>query len=103
LDILFKALQGAASGAAVAFIGYAKAFTPEGAHEPLKVKKAIKTVIMGTVVGGISGATGLDAGSVEANIGSYGLVTYLIDSAVSFLSKKYFSKVEPSVDSLKIA
>jgi len=101
LDILFKALQGAASGFTVAAIGYAKAFTPEGVHEPVKVKKAIKTVIMGTLVGGIAGATGLATGSIEADIASYGLVTYAVDSAASYLQKKLFAV--KGIGSLKIA
>lgn len=89
MDIIVKALQGAVSGATVAFIGYAKSFTPEGAHEPVAVKKAIKTVIMGTLVGGIAGATGLSTDNVEADVASYGLITYAIDSAASYLQKKF--------------
>lgn len=94
MEPIVGALKGAASGFAVAVIGYAKSFTPEGAHEPVVVGKAIKTVIMGTLVGAISGATGLSTGSVEADIGSYGLVTYAIDSAVSYLKKKHFTVIK---------
>lgn len=89
MDIIVKALQGAASGFAVAFIGYAKSFTPEGAHEPIAVKKAIKTVIMGTLVGGVAGATGLSTENVEADVASYGLITYAVDSAASYIQKKF--------------
>lgn len=105
MDPILGTLKGAASGFAVAFIGYAKSFTPEGAHEPVAVGKAIKTVIVGTLVGGIAGATGFSTGQVEADIGSYGLVTYAIDSAVSYIKKKYFAVVKavPAVGQATVA
>ena len=76
--VFVEILKGVGSGVLVAFLGYAKSNTKESFDGP----KFLKTVVIGGVVGGISAFTGQTPTSVEAEIGQYALITYVIDSAV---------------------
>ena len=76
--VFIEILKGAVSGAGVAFLGYAKSNTKESFDGP----KFLKTVVIGGVVGGVSAFTGQTPTNVEAEIGQYALVTYVLDSAV---------------------
>ena len=76
--VFTEILKGAATGAGVAFLGYAKSNTKESFDGP----KFLKTVVIGAFVGGVSAFTGQTPQDVEVEIGQYALVTYVIDSAV---------------------
>ena len=76
--VFVEILKGAVSGVVVAFLGYAKSNTKESFDGP----KFLKTVVIGGAVGGISAFTGQTPTNVEAEIGQYALITYVIDSAV---------------------
>ena len=76
--VFLEVLKGIGTGVGVAFLGYAKSNTKESFDGP----KFLKTVVIGGVVGGISAFTGQTPTDIEAEIGQYALITYVLDSAV---------------------
>lgn len=71
IEILKGILFGAVSGAIIALLGYAKSSTVES-FDP---QKAIQTVVVGAVVGGISGAYGWTYQQAEQWASNMGIIT----------------------------
>jgi len=81
-------LYGAAAGAGIVIVSYAKAFNPDGSHEPFDWEKAVKSVLIAAVVGGISRAFDVSPSTVELEMAQYGIVSFLFESTAKAIVRK---------------
>lgn len=87
MNIILNIGEGALIGAGHAVIGYIKSATTED----IDWQKAVPTVAIGAVVGGIASAMSIDIASAEAIAATYG-VTAAVNAIWIAISKKYFNK-----------
>ena len=84
--ILKGILIGMICGAITALLGYAKSVT----SEKFNLKKAVQTIIVGAVVGGISGYFGWTYEQAEEWASNMGITTIL-----EYLKKAVWRKIRP--------
>ena len=91
IEIIKGFLIGAATGAGLAILGYAKAYKGEK-KEDLQWEKMVYSVIVAAIVGGVSEAFHLSPESIELKMAEYGIVSYVLESATKAIVRFAKSK-----------
>ncbi len=85
-EIFYQAAYGAIAGGVLAAAGWFKSQDKYGRIEAIELKKFLKTVTLGIVIGGIAGYSGLQKDLI-ASAPIYSGLTYVIESLFKGFSR----------------
>lgn len=86
---LYQVGYGVIAGAGLSIVGFLKSYKPTGEHESFDSFQLIKTVILGAIVGAVSGATGMAVDVVTA-LPIYAGITAIVEDGLKAIYRRFF-------------